>query len=121
MKEKPFFRIAHIGVNLLDEDEAKSCAQIFNELFNLEINKKKENKDSCFTGTEIEWMKHKGLGKHGHIALETDDIERAREYLESKGFMFRDDTIKYLPDGRINVIYSDQEIGGFAIHLMQKQ
>ena len=45
----------------------------------------------------------------------------AREYLEKRGFRFLNETAKYLPDGRILVLYAEQEIGGFAIHLMQKQ
>ena len=45
---------------------------------------------------------------------------RGRAYLEEKGFLFDDGSIKRFPDGRILVIYSKSEIGGFAIHLMQR-
>lgn len=117
----PDFRIVHIGVNLSNEASAHQCANQFAELFGLEINPEKESKDACFTGTQIEWMKAPGLGEHGHIAIETADLPAAREYLEKKGFHFIDDTAKYFPDGHILVIYAEQEIGGFAIHLMQKK
>ena len=117
----PDFQIVHIGVNLQNEEQAGQCAKQFSELFGLEKNMKKESKDASFTGTQIEWMKKPGLGAHGHIALETADLPGAREYLEKKGFHFLDETAKYFPDGRILVLYAEQEIGGFAIHLMQKQ
>lgn len=45
---------------------------------------------------------------------------RGRRYLEEKGFAFDEDSVKRFPDGRILVIYAKQQIGGFAIHLMQK-
>ena len=117
----PDFQIAHIGVNLPDEICATQCAEQFAELFDLKKNIEKESGDACFTGPQIEWMKKPGRGKHGHIALETEDLPGAREYLEKRGFRFLNETAKYLPDGRILVLYAEQEIGGFAIHLMQKQ
>lgn len=48
------------------------------------------------------------------------DLPAARRYLEEKGFAFDEDSVKRFPDGRILVIYAKQQIGGFAIHLMQK-
>ena len=53
-------------------------------------------------------------------ALATADLPAARRYLEEKGFAFDEDSVKRFPDGRILVIYAKQQIGGFAIHLMQK-
>ena len=47
-------------------------------------------------------------------------LEKAEKYLEEKGFAFDEDSVKRFPDGRILVIYARQQIGGFAIHLMQK-
>ena len=66
-------------------------------------------------------MKKPGRGKHGHIALETEDLPGARGISGEKRISFLNETAKYLPDGRILVLYAEQEIGGFAIHLMQKQ
>lgn len=117
----PDFKMVHIGVNCADESEASRCAEQFQELFGLYRNPEKESKDACFTGTQIEWMKKPGLGMHGHIAIETADLDAARAYLEEKGMRFSDHTAKYYPDGRIMVIYAEQEIGGFAVHLMQKK
>ena len=89
-------------------------------MFRLAVNPAKESADARFTGTQIEWMKAPGCGEHGHIALATGDLPAARRYLEEKGFAFDEDSVKRFPDGRILVIYARQQIGGFAIHLMQK-
>lgn len=115
----PDFTIAHIGVNCENEAQAIECARQYEALFQLAVNPAKESADARFTGTQIEWLKKPGRGTHGHIALATADLPAARRYLEEKGFAFDDDSIKYFPDGRILVIYSKQEIGGFVVHLMQ--
>ena len=80
----------------------------------------KESADARFTGTQIEWMKKPGRGEHGHLALATADLPAARRYLEEKGFSFDEESIKHFSDGRVLVIYAKEQIGGFAIHLMQK-
>ena len=116
----PDFEIAHVGVNCGDTEQAGSCAERFRELFALERNPAKESADACFTGTQLEWLKGPGRGTHGHIALSTADLPAARAYLERKGFTFDDGSVKCFQDRRLMVIYAVQEIGGFAIHLMQR-
>lgn len=116
----PDFEVVHIGVNCENEIQAVDCAGRFEDLFSLAVNPTKESPDARFTGTSIEWLKRPGRGTHGHIALATSDLPAAREYLEGKGYHFDDSSVKYFPDGRILVIYAEEEIGGFAIHLLQK-
>ena len=116
----PDFEVVHVGVNCADEAQAGGCAAKFAELFDLGVNPEKESKDATFTGTAIEWLKKPGRGTHGHISLATSDLPAAREYLEAKGFHFDESSSKRFPDGRILVIYAEEEIGGFAIHLLQK-
>lgn len=120
MDYTPDFEIAHLGVNCPDEEEAKRCAALFADLFQLAVNPAKESADARFTGTQIEWLKAPGRGVHGHIGLATADLPAARRYLEEKGFTFDDASVKRFPDGRVLVIYAREQIGGFAIHLMQK-
>lgn len=117
----PDFEIVHIGVNCANEAEAICCAQQYEQLFGLAFNPAKESADARFTGTQIEWMKKPGRGEHGHIAIATQNLPEARAYLEEKGFLFDEASIKRFPDGRILVIYAKESIGGFAVHLMQKQ
>lgn len=116
----PVFEIAHIGVNCENDVQARQCAEWFANWFGLALNPQKESADACFTGTQIEWMKVPGRGRCGHIALATEDLPAARRYLEKKGVRFDDNSVKFTKDGRILVIYAEQEFGGFAVHLLQK-
>lgn len=120
MSFKSDFTIAHLGVNCTDSDDARACSEEFAFLFGLLPNPEKESGDATFTGTQIEWLKNGQRGKNGHIAIATSNLPLAREYLEEKGLEFDEESVKYLPDGRVLVIYAKREIGGFAIHLMQR-
>ena len=120
MSFKPDFTIAHLGVNCANPDDARACSEAFAFLFGLMTNPEKESEDATFTGTQIEWLKNGQRGKNGHIAIATSNLPSARKYLEDKGLEFVEESAKYLPDGRVLVIYAKREIGGFAIHLMQR-
>ena len=66
-------------------------------------------------------MKSPYLGKNGHIAVKTNYIERAVNYLSSVlGVEFDETTAKTDAKGNMKAIYLKEEIGGFAIHLLQK-
>ena len=61
------------------------------------------------------------LGKNGHIAIATNYIERAMNYLENVlGVEFAKETAKRDDKGVLKAIYLKEEIGGFAVHLVQK-
>jgi len=64
-------------------------------------------------------MKNQYLGKHGHIAISTNDIHRAIAYLKKKGISVLPETAKE-KDGKLKAVYIAQEVSGFAIHLLQK-
>lgn len=64
-------------------------------------------------------MKKKYLGKHGHIAIATNNIQRAIAYLSRKGINTLKETTKE-SDGKLKAIYLNLDVSGFAIHLMQK-
>ena len=64
-------------------------------------------------------MKQNGRGTKGHIAVGCNSVMRARAYLESQGFEFDESSIKMKGD-KLNLIYLKDEIGGFAVHLLQK-
>ncbi len=112
------FKIMHVGVNCENEQSALQSADFFNSYFNIE---KYLGKDSIYVGPTIELMKGQGLGVHGHIAVGTDDIYKSKEYLESLGLEFLNNSIKYDADGEMIVIYLKQEVAGFAIHLLQNK
>lgn len=111
------FQVAHIGINCSNETEAKSTAQLLCDLFGWEI---KEGGSSVFAGERIEAVKQNGRGKHGHIAIATNSIKRAAHFLQEKGIEI-DETSLVEKDGRLAAVYLQQQINGFAIHLLQKQ
>ena len=110
------FEFAHLGINEETKDKALDSA---NQLLNLFYFPIKEGVSSIFTGPEFEIMKNQYLGKHGHIAIATNDIYRAITYLKVKGISVLSETAKE-KDGKLKAIYLDQEVSGFAIHLLQK-
>ena len=65
-------------------------------------------------------MKSPYLGAKGHIAYKTNYIERAVAYLRAKGVKINEESAKYNAKGKLIAIYLEEEIGGFAIHLLQK-
>jgi len=110
------FEFAHLGINEKSEDKALNSANLLSRLFYLPI---KEGTSSIFVGPGFEVIKNKFLGEHGHIAIATNDIHRAIAYLKKKGISVLPETAKE-KDGNLKAIYIDQEISGFAIHLLQK-
>lgn len=110
------FELKHVGINCENEEEAIRTAERFDAIFGFT---KKVGNSSVFAGTYVEMMKKPGLGKNGHIAIGTNSVADAMKYLEEKGVEFDMDSAKYKGD-RINAIYIKEEIGGFAVHLVQK-
>lgn len=110
------FELAHIGINTADADASLSVCQQLENVFGFST---KLGNSSNFASSSIEVMKTPYLGKNGHIAVRTNDIECAIATLEKKGFAIEPETAKYKA-GALVAIYLRGEIGGFAIHLLQK-
>jgi len=110
------FEFAHVGINTRNPDEAAVVANDFSNAFNFEL---KPGNSSNFAGTGIEVNKSEGLGSNGHIAIKTNNIERAVYHLSKKGYEADETTAKYKGTKYI-AVYLKDEIGGFAIHLLQK-
>lgn len=110
------FELRHVGINCRNEEEACSVAGRFEDIFGF---KKKVGNSSVFAGTAVEAMKKPYLGKNGHIAVGTDDIEQAVKYLQEKGVEVDMSTAKYKGE-QLTAVYLKEEIGGFAVHLVQK-
>ena len=110
------FELKHVGINATSEGEAEDVAGSFEKLFGFA---KKVGTSSVFAGSAVEVMKEPYLGAHGHIAIGTNYIERAIYHMELQGFEFDKETAKY-KDGKMVAIYLKGELGGFAVHLVQK-
>lgn len=110
------YELGHIGVNAKDEKEAANVSSDFAAAFSLDV---KAGNSSIFASSLMEVMKTPYLGKNGHIAVKTNNVECAIADLASRGFKVDESTIKMKGD-RINTVYLKNEIGGFAVHLLQK-
>ena len=111
------FSLAHVGLNMKSSSEAENIVNKFENIFGF---KKEENPNSIFAGSYIEVMRFPYLGKNGHIAIFTNFIERAVAYLERNSIKISKETAKYDSNGKLGAVYLQDEIGGFAIHLVQK-
>ena len=112
------FEFVHIGINNSGADEAMRGAKLMNLMFGMDI---KDGNKSVFAGGAFEFMKAKGPGKMGRIAIKTNFVDRAMVYLKRLGFEFDESTITYdEKSGRPKFVYFKDEICGFAVHLIQK-
>lgn len=111
------FELAHIGINAANETEADGVAARFSDIFGFA---KKVGNSSIFAGSAVEVMKSPYLGKLGHIAIRTNYLNRAINYLKFTGVEFDEDSAKFDAKGKMVAIYLKEEIGGFAVHLVQK-
>lgn len=111
------FELRHVGINAESEEEADKVATSFENVFGFAKN---VGNSSIFAGTGIEVMKTPYLGQKGHIAIQTNYIERAIYHLEAKGYCFNQESKKFDKNGKLVAIYLNEELGGFAVHLVQK-
>ena len=115
MSNKVRYTLKHIGINNPDDPSAQEMSDLLCGLFNLE--RTSESPTNIFVGSIFEVLKHSKWGVHGHIALQTEDVEAAMAELSQRGITFLEDTIRRDAQGKIRFIYLEQQIGGFAIHL----
>ena len=110
------FELAHVGINCENADESLAVCEELVKAFDFEV---KTGNSSNFASTGVEVMKSMYLGKNGHLAVRTNKIETAIAELTKRGFAVDMDTAKYKGD-RMVAVYLKNEIGGFAVHLLQK-
>lgn len=110
------FSLAHVGVNCENDDASKSVVNDFENAFGFGA---KIGNSSNFAGSAVEAMKSVYLGKNGHIAISTYRMDAAIEELKKNGYKVNMETAKYKGD-QINAVYLENEMGGFAVHLVQK-
>lgn len=109
------FEFIHFGINTNSIDDAKKAALGFAS-FGMDA---RIGNSSTFMDTTIELMHSQFRGTHGHIGYRCFNVERSLKYLSSYGFTPAKDTIKLDSKGRIKVVYLNEEIEGFAIHLVR--
>lgn len=93
------FEVAHLGMDFQNGKEAEQTVDAFGGLFKS--------------------LRSSYPSRNGEIAIRTNSVSRAVNYLESEGIMFDQATEEY-SNGTLKRIYMKEEIGGYAIHLIQK-
>ena len=106
-----------LTIDQADRAMAAGASFILSALLNMAV---KPGNSSIFVGKkEFEIMKKPGRGTHGHIAIKTNNVDRAIYHLGLRGVKFDMDS-KVVKNGKTTAIYMADEIAGFAIHLVQK-
>ena len=105
-----------MGINCADKEEADKTAKLLCGLFDFEY---KEGNSSVFCSDGIECMKAPYLGKMGHIAIGTNNVDRAMAKLAVDGVEFDEKTRKIDAKGNTKAIYLKGNFCGFALHLVQ--
>ena len=75
--------------------------------------------DICGTPLAPTMLEMDGFGAVYELARQIIPEEEMRAFLEEKGYAFDESSAKFKADGSLNAIYLTDEIGGFAIHLLQ--
>ncbi|MBQ1261121.1 MAG: bifunctional 4-hydroxy-2-oxoglutarate aldolase/2-dehydro-3-deoxy-phosphogluconate aldolase [Clostridia bacterium] len=109
--------VVHVGINNESKEEAQRAAKLFELMFGMKL---RETSKSTFA-SNVELMHAKGPGKHGHLAIGTNFVDRAMAYFKRMGFEFDESSITYDDKtGKPKFAYFKDEIAGFAIHLLAK-
>ena len=109
------FEVAHIGINTPDADAAMDVCKAFNDAFDFNV---KQGTSSNFASAGVEVMKTMFKGANGHIAIRTNKMIPAIAEMERRGYELDMDSVK--DKDNIKAVYFKNEIGGFAVHLLQK-
>ena len=74
-----------------------------------------------FAEDKAELMKNGGRGRCGHVAIGTTNAERAMARIRAAGFTFDESSFKRDESGHIYFAYLNEEICGFAWHLIENK
>ncbi|MDR3121755.1 MAG: bifunctional 4-hydroxy-2-oxoglutarate aldolase/2-dehydro-3-deoxy-phosphogluconate aldolase [Clostridiales bacterium] len=110
------FELGHVGFNTAGAEQSEEITKTLVSAFHFPY---LPGNSANFAGAAVEVVKSTGLGKNGHVAIKTNNIDRAEYYLAKRGFVVDPATAKS-KDGKTTAVYLKDEIGGFAFHLLQK-
>ncbi|MBR2381825.1 MAG: bifunctional 4-hydroxy-2-oxoglutarate aldolase/2-dehydro-3-deoxy-phosphogluconate aldolase [Clostridia bacterium] len=108
------FKFKHMAINEVSKDAADSDANAIDGIFGLGT---RGASASTFASESIEIMHSAGKGTHGHVGIQTNNVERAVYHLERRGVKFDHSTARFDKAGKMTFIYLADEIGGFAFHI----
>ena len=108
------FKFKHMAINETSADAANGDASSIDGIFGLGT---RAASASTFASESIEIMHAPGKGTHGHVGIQTNNVERAVYHLERRGVRFDHSTARFDKAGKMTFIYLADEIGGFAFHI----
>ena len=111
------FSLAHVGINHDSESDANATANVLGKIFRMPV---KAGNSSIFAGDAAECMKTNFYGTKGHIGFKTRSALRALAWFKNQGYEVIEESIKLKPDGNVLSAYLKDEIGGFAVHIVEK-
>lgn len=112
------FELVHVGINCENREKAMHALSLLETLFGFAP---KTGDTGAFAGKYIELMYEPYLGRNGHVAIGTNFVDRAVFYFENMGVKFNEASKKYNDKGELTCVYFEEEIAGFAFHLVQKK
>lgn len=110
------FTFAHMCIN----PDNQTAEEIGDRLAGLFAFPRSENPGSYFVSDKIEITRAKGKGKgaNGHLGIITVSVGRAMAYLRNMGVEFELSTLQKR-GSRETFVFLKEEIGGFAVHIVQ--
>ena len=109
------FKLRHVGINPCGSTSSEA-AKVLGNAFSFGS---RETSKSIFVSEELEMMNEKGPGTNGHIAIETNNVDRAVYHLARRGVKVDMSTATYDASGAMKFVYLADEINGFAYHLVK--
>lgn len=109
--------IKHVSVNE-ENGNGETVANEFAKLFGGSVRKTSKG---WFGSELVEIMdEDHPIGKHGHIGIATNNVDRAKRYYEALGYEFDENSFSFDDKGNLKLAYFKNEIAGMAIHLVNK-
>ncbi len=106
---------AHVGINNENKAEAERTIALLQTLGMV----RKDGNSSTFLDTTIEVLPIMFRGSMGHLGFRCINVERTAAYLATKGLTVNEETIVKDAKGRIKSCYFNEELSGFAVHLIR--
>lgn len=109
--------VKHVGINTKSEDEAWEVAETLARLMGL---MPRETEKAVFSG-DLTGKYESGEPREptAILAFGVNDCEAAIRYFVNRGMTLREETKRFDEQGRCIFAYFKEEVGGFAIHLVQ--
>ena len=81
----------------------------------------KVGNSSTFAGKAMEFMYSGTYGDIGHLGFFTNSACRARAYFRRRGIGILEESIRRDENGRMWFFYLEQELFGFALHVVNRK